>query len=331
MSRRALEPADFPFLDYRRFTFSLGVEAGPAVWLAGNTGARFDAARGRMVVEGDLVAQARVAVDKMRRTLEAGGLGLGDVVRVGEYVAPAAVADLPRLAALRREIFGAAAPATSTIVVQSLLRPEALIEIEAVAARAAHGDIVYLPAVTGADPRRVYERAGELLRARGLGWAGVVKLVEFVTAEALARVAETDAIRAECLGGRPVALTRVVMPRLADPAATIQVELTVSTGTAGRVLFVTVNGDPGARDVVAQCRTVYARIEQLLAAAGAGLDAVVKTTEFVTPAGLAEYRKTADVRREVFTPPYPAATGVVCERLLHPGLLLVVEAVAVLG
>ena len=105
---------------------------------------------------------------------------------------------------------------------------------------------------------------------------------------------------------------RVVMPRVVDAEAGVQIELAASNGGTN-VLFVSAEGDPAAGDIVGQCREVYARIGTLLAAAGAGLDAVVKTTEFVTPAGLADYRKTADVRREMFAPPYPAATGVVCE------------------
>ena len=46
-----------------------------------------------------------------------------------------------------------------------------------------------------------------------------------------------------------------------------------------------------------------------LAQAGSGLDAVVKTTEFVTPAALGAYRGTAEIRRQIFAPPYPAATA----------------------
>ena len=74
MPRLALEPADYPFFDYRRFTFSLGIVAGENIWLSGSTAVRFDAARKSMVVDGDLVEQARVIFDKMRLTLAAGGL-----------------------------------------------------------------------------------------------------------------------------------------------------------------------------------------------------------------------------------------------------------------
>ena len=79
----------------------------------------------------------------------------------------------------------------------------------------------------------------------------------------------------------------------------------------------------------AQCRDVYARLREQLAAAGSGLEWVVKTTEYVTPAGLDGYRGTADVRREVFADPYPAATGVVCDALMTPGAQIAIEVVAI--
>lgn len=367
MGRRALEPADFPFFDYRRFTFSLGIEASGAVWLSGNTAARFDPAGKRMVVEGDLIAQAGVAFEKMRLTLEAGGLGLRDVVRAVEYVTPAALADYPRMAALERELFGDDLPAASAVVVRSLLRPEALIEIEAVATRSGRpveggqgrraGDVLYLSALTapaaGGDPvaqaRRIYGRAGEILRAAGLRWANVVRTAEILTPPALGRLGELDGVRALHLDARGAATSRVVMPRLVEPGALLQLEIVAAAGQpeavgrgwgarAGRLLLLSAQGstdpDTGAvehpGDIVAQSRQIYANLERALRSAGAGLGAIVKTTEFVAPDGLAEYRKTADVRREVFEPPYPAATGVVCDRLLHPELLLSVEAVAVL-
>lgn len=329
MPRRALEPADFPFLDYRRFTFSLGIDAGDSVWLSGSTGAHFDPGRGRMIVEGGLVAQARLIFDKMRLTLAAAGLGLADVVRIAEYVAPGALADLPRLAALRREVC-AGDPATRTVVVKNLLRPEALIEIEAVARRSPGRDVTYLPAVSGADPADVYARADALLRGRGLDWGAVVRTAEVLVPAALGREAALADARTARLRGRPVAASSVVMPRLVDADSLVEVELTAAK-PASPVVFVAAEGDPTAGDVVAQCREIYRRLEQRLIEAGAGLDTVVKTTEFVTAAGLGAYRHTADVRREVFGPPYPAATGVVCERLGDPGVLIAVEAIAVAG
>jgi enamine deaminase RidA (YjgF/YER057c/UK114 family) len=294
MPRTALEPDDYPFLDYRRFTFSLAVMAGGSAWLSGSTAVRHDAGRG-MFVEGDLVAQARLVLDKMRATLVPAGLSLVDMVRVVEYVTPAALPDLPKLVALRREAYGGASPSVSTIVVKSLLRPTALIEIEGVARRGGPGDVSYStthePEVTLGAPRSG-ERAITFLSTR-------------------------MAAPAQGLG--------IVMPCMAEPGARAQFETAAGRGVA----FLAAEGDPAAGDVVGQCREVYARIARHIEAMGANLDAVVKTTEFVTPAGLAAYRSTADVRRDVFATPYPAATGVICEALPTPGALIAVEAVVV--
>lgn len=294
MPRIALEPDDYPFLDYRRFTFSLAVMAGGSAWLSGSTAVRHDAAKG-MVVEGDLVAQARLVIDKMRATLVPAGLTLADMVRVVEYVTPAALDDLPKLAALRREAYGGAVPSVSTIVVKSLLRPAALIEIEGVARRGGAGSVTYR-SLSGAEAAEPAPVEGE-------------RAISFLSPGA---TAPSDGIA-------------VVMPRVVACAAGVQRERAAGKGVA----FLAAEGDPAAGDIVGQCREVYARLARRIAAMGADPDAVVKTTEFVTPAGLADYRRTADVRREVFMAPYPAATGVICEALPTPGALIAVEAVVV--
>jgi len=294
MPRVALEPDEYPFLDYRRFTFSLAVMAGGSAWLSGSTAVRHDAAKG-MVVEGDLVAQARLVIEKMRATLVPAGLTLGDMVRVAEYVTPAALDDLPKLAALRREAYGAAAPSVSTIVVKSLLRPAALIEIEGVARRGGAGSVAYR-SLSGAEAVEAAPAEGE-------------RAIAFLS----------PGMKAGTHG------LNVIMPRVVASEIGVQLERAAGKGVA----FLAAEGDPAAGDVVGQCREVYARLAQRIAAMGADLDAVVKTTEFVTQAGLAEYRRTADVRRAVFAAPYPAATGVICEALRTPGALIAVEAVVV--
>jgi enamine deaminase RidA (YjgF/YER057c/UK114 family) len=288
MPRIALEPAAYPFLDYRRFTFSLAVMAGGAAWLSGSTAVRHDAARG-MVVEGDLVAQARTVLDKMAATLVPAGMTLADMVRVVEYVTPAALADLPKLAALRHAAYGGAAPSVSTIVVRSLLRPAALIEIEGVARQDGARGVAY-----GSDVV-AHPAGGRLIRFLGVGTPPEGRGLE------------------------------VIMPRVTQDGAAAQQETAHGEGVA----FLAEAGDPADGDVVGQCRGAYARLAVRIAALGADLDAVVKTTEFVTPAGLADYRRTADLRRAVFAPPYPAATGVICEALPRPGALIAVEAVVV--
>jgi len=104
---------------------------------------------------------------------------------------------------------------------------------------------------------------------------------------------------------------------------------------AGNLLFIsgtTAADESGAivapGDIVGQTRYIYRKFAALLAAAGGGLEHVVETTEYITTTE--NYRGTADVRRELFQPPYPAATGVIVKGLLREGALIEISAVALL-
>jgi enamine deaminase RidA (YjgF/YER057c/UK114 family) len=104
---------------------------------------------------------------------------------------------------------------------------------------------------------------------------------------------------------------------------------------AGNLLFIsgaTATDESGAivapGDIVGQTRYIYRKFAALLAAAGGGLEHIVETTEYVTTTE--NYRGTADVRREILKPPYPAATGVIVKGLLREGALIEISAVALL-
>ena len=81
-------------------------------------------------------------------------------------------------------------------------------------------------------------------------------------------------------------------------------------------------------DVVGQTRIIYQRLAEILAAAGGSLADVVKTTDYIT--SREGYRATAEVRREFLGPDFCAATGVVVAELLGRGVLIEIDAVAVL-
>jgi hypothetical protein len=123
---------------------------------------------------------------------------------------------------------------------------------------------------------------------------------------------------------------QICVPRLAAAGAGVQLDI-IADRAASPITFVSALADPSKSGIVEQCRDLYARLGVKLAEAGASFDSVVKTAEFIVPAALQDYRGTAEVRREVFSVPYPAATGVVCERLAHPGALIAVEATALTG
>ena len=84
----------------------------------------------------------------------------------------------------------------------------------------------------------------------------------------------------------------------------------------------------GKGDIVAQTRVIFERIGEILKAAGATFDDVVKTVDYITTTK--NYRATADIRREFFKKDFPAATGVIVAGLLRPDALIEIDAVAVI-
>ena len=79
-------------------------------------------------------------------------------------------------------------------------------------------------------------------------------------------------------------------------------------------------------DVAAQARAVLAIIERALGQGGFALDDVVRTRMFVTD--MAHAAAVADVHGEVFGAIRPAATLVAVAALMHPSLLVEIEAEA---
>ena len=77
----------------------------------------------------------------------------------------------------------------------------------------------------------------------------------------------------------------------------------------------------------AQARYVFDQISNLLAEKNATLDNVVKITTFVTD--MSKYSEFSKVRSEVFNKPFPASSTVGVSDLVKPGLLVEVEAIAV--
>jgi 2-iminobutanoate/2-iminopropanoate deaminase len=83
----------------------------------------------------------------------------------------------------------------------------------------------------------------------------------------------------------------------------------------------------GKGDMRIQIRQVGENIKAALAAAGASLSDLVKTTTYVTD--IEEFFKHVDVRMEYFGAALPTSTTVEVRRLAHPDLLVEVEALAV--
>ncbi|HYC47418.1 MAG TPA: RidA family protein [Burkholderiales bacterium] len=315
--REALVPKD-PALASSAKTFSAAIAALGTVWTSGCTAARFDPVYRRMVVEGDLVEQARIALDKIKAALSAGDLALRSVSAMVQYLTPAALDEIEPLQAFYRDAFEGRVPLVNTIVVKRLLRETAVIEIEAIAGQRPELALEYLPAVSAVETDAARAGVERLLAARRLTWSDLAKQTEFVAS------GRTGALHAR---GRREEGLQVVMPRVIEAGAGSQIQAAVRR--SDRILVMSAYGEATAGGVVEQCRAIYSDLAERLARAGSGLGAVVKTTEFVTSAALAAYRGTAEVRRQIFAAPYPAATGVVCESLGEPDSQIAVEVIAV--
>ena len=110
--------------------YSRAVRVGNVIHVSGTTATD---ATGRVVGAGDAGAQARRALENIRRALEQAGAQLADVVRTRIYVT-----DITQWEAVGRahgEYFAGISPTTSMVEVRRLIDPDMLVEIEASAYR----------------------------------------------------------------------------------------------------------------------------------------------------------------------------------------------------
>jgi len=371
----AVDPESFPWFEHRHYSFSLGVSAGDSLWLSGHSASTHDPRSGHITVGGGMYEQARVAYEKVAFLLEAAGMRPSDVRHVVEYLNVDGLALYGEAEQARREVLGEAVAAT-TVLVKSLLRPRALLEVEVTASkgvdqRLAAGEVV-LPALEAVDSdgeivapgdlvgqaEHCFEQAARLLEGLGLSMAQIVRTTDFTTPVTRREYRLTGAVRRTHLGPIYPAAAGILMPRLGHPEALFRLlvvanrnpvsavrtrwarydRLTYSAAVrAGDLIYCSGLAalDPetetakGEGDVVAQAEFTYHTLVEVLEAAGVGPSSLVRTVEYVTPAGLDRYRGVAEVRKRLLSEPYPASTGLVCEALLRPEFLLEVEATAV--
>jgi enamine deaminase RidA (YjgF/YER057c/UK114 family) len=113
---------------YEHFTFVPAIQRGDLVFISGITATDPE---GNIVGRGDIVAQTRYVFEKLRHLLTAAGGGPGDIVMTTDYIVD--TENYRQTAQVRREFFGGRFPAATGVVVKRLLRPDALIEIDAIA------------------------------------------------------------------------------------------------------------------------------------------------------------------------------------------------------
>ena len=113
---------------YERYTFSPAVRKGNLLFISGLTATDDD---GAIVGDGDIVAQTRRIFELIGQLLDEAGGTFDDVVKTVDFITT--TDGYGGTADVRREFFPNGFPAATGVVVKQLLRPGALIEIDAIA------------------------------------------------------------------------------------------------------------------------------------------------------------------------------------------------------
>ena len=113
----------------RAYSPAVKISGGTAIYLAGHTG--YQDEKGE-TYPGNFDGQARVAFERLRKTLENAGGKLDDIVTMTVFITD--MANGTRFTQLRKEFFQEGRyPASALIGIKELARPEMMIEIQAIA------------------------------------------------------------------------------------------------------------------------------------------------------------------------------------------------------
>jgi 2-iminobutanoate/2-iminopropanoate deaminase len=126
-------------------------------------------------------------------------------------------------------------------------------------------------------------------------------------------------------------ITRVSSSQVAEPAPGTWSNCLVVNGVAyvAGMIARGNNGDIVAGDEYEQSKVIFAKIRNLVEAAGGVMGDVVKVTIFVTD--ITQREKVWRARREVFTGNFPASTLVQVAALAEPSIKVEIEAIAHIG
>jgi 2-iminobutanoate/2-iminopropanoate deaminase len=108
--------------------WSQGVRVGDLLFVSGQVG---EDANGIIADATDFRAQALRALENVGRVVDAAGGALTDIVKISAFLTDAK--NFPAYNDVRRAFFGGRFPASTSVVVKELARPEYLIEVEAIA------------------------------------------------------------------------------------------------------------------------------------------------------------------------------------------------------
>jgi reactive intermediate/imine deaminase len=123
---KAFNPSSVPAPN--GYSHAIEVAGGRTIYVSGQIALD---ANGHVVGTGDIKAQTRQVLENMKSVLQAAGASLDDVVKITVFMT-----DVSQIAGFRevRDVYFTKTPPTSSLVeVKRLVRPELLIEIDAVA------------------------------------------------------------------------------------------------------------------------------------------------------------------------------------------------------
>ena len=107
----------------------IAVPAGRMVFASGQVARDVD---GNLVGRGDIRAQTRKTLENLQAVLAEGGASMDDVVKVTVFVTNLSE-HFAAIHEIRGEFFSSGYPASTLVEISSLVDPEMLIEIEAIA------------------------------------------------------------------------------------------------------------------------------------------------------------------------------------------------------
>ncbi|MBI4257389.1 MAG: RidA family protein [Thaumarchaeota archaeon] len=110
--------------------YSPAVKVGNMIFVAGQTGTD---EQGRTVGNGDARAQARQIFTKIKTILKAAGAGLEDVTQLTVFFTD--MRDIDAVREVRKEFFKSHKPASASIGITSLAKPEYKLEVQAIAVK----------------------------------------------------------------------------------------------------------------------------------------------------------------------------------------------------
>ena len=112
----------------RKLNISAGVQIGDTIYTSGTVAFDKD---GNVVGEGDFYAQAKQVFKNIEEILSAGGATMADVVKINTFLTDmSGYADFGRA---RTEAFPDGVPASAAYATPALVKPELLVEVEAIA------------------------------------------------------------------------------------------------------------------------------------------------------------------------------------------------------